>query len=303
MLSSIINGPNGHKRLTSLAFQSLSQQDQSYHQSQSQSKSESPSPLQYEAEMNKVLSFANLVKVHLSVVKFKNKLHDGKALSVDELTSAHVNFDTLKFSDYEEAVHYKVLGRDMHRLRVFATLDLAIQFCERLVIGSKLISFDDLFQATRCEDLATREVITGYLRLLSQDGNKPPIHSTVKRQTQIPTLPAIQQPHKTTQIFAQKGGSQSRLSLIPRQKQTLVPQDSDHQNYSLRARARPILRQTEESLASPHSPTKTDLTVSSRIKIGLQRLDSGYSYRQEEGAVSKSSGLKIISHDSRSVSD
>jgi hypothetical protein len=290
-------------------------------QSQSQSSLIQPQPQSQTTDDNKQqkqtansLSFADVVNVHSTIVKFKNKILQGKTLTIDELTTAHINYDTLKFADYEESVHYKVLARDMHRLRVFSTLESATHFCSRLVVGSKLISFNDLLQAIRSEDLVTRDVVIGYLRFLAHDGDHTRtsnLHST--KNSSIPTLPNISQATTATtrksadgiHLFAQKiVGSASHLSLIPRQKQTLVRQDSDLQNLSIRARPRPVIRKTEQTINALNSPhSRAEVSVTSRIKMGLQRADSGYSYRQQEGAVAKSSGLKVISHDSRSFSE
>jgi hypothetical protein len=248
------------------------------------------------------LSFPSVVKVHQMVMKFKNKIQlSGQQLSITELTDARTNFDFLKFADYEDAVHYKVLGRDMNRLRVFPTLDSAISFCEHLIPGSRLISFDDLIKASRCDDLATRDVTVAYLRRLATDGNCS-IDPSLK--SHLLTLPHINSPKdskKTNRLFTQKVfGNQARLSLNSHQKQTIVRQDSDHINLSIRARPKVTLRKTELSLTacSDDSPKsqKEEASISSRIRFGLQRSDSGFSYREAEGGVAKSSGIKIITH-------
>jgi hypothetical protein len=233
------------------------------------------------------LSFPNIVKVHQMVMKFKNKIQHSR-LSTTELAAARVNFEYLKFADYEDSVYYNVLGRDMHRLRVFATLDSAISFCEHLIPGSKLISFDDLLKAYRCEE--TRDVMAAYLRRLAADGDcsLEPISNS-----KILTLPSFHSSEatacqKTNRLFTQKlFGTQARLYLNSNQKQTIVRQDSDHLNLSIPARPR-IFTLTDNS-------QKREVSISSR-RYEIQRSGSGFSYREADGGRFKSSGIKIINH-------
>lgn len=250
-------------------------------------------------------SFPEIVNVHHMVMKFRSKLSNGR-LTPEELVKAHENYDLLKFSDYEDAVHYKVLAKDMHTLRVFPHLENAIQFCERLIPGSQLISFEDLFNATKCEDIAVRDVIMGYLRLLAKvsttDRNVQPLSSC---EISFPEINNSTENKKTTgplRLFAPKSnGPELRLSLVPRQKQAIVRQESDHMNTSIRARPKPRIRKTEAFVETPSH--RSEVSISSRIKFGLQRAESGYSYREDEGGRLKSSGIKIVSHDCRTVSN
>lgn len=241
---------------------------------------------------NEPLSLPNLVKVHQMVMKFKNKIQQsGHKLTTIEITNARIHFELMKFADYEDSVYYKVLGRDMYRLRVFPTMESSISFCENLIPGSRLISFDDLLNASRQEE--TKDVMIAYLRRLAANGDTSIVSLS---KSKIETLPNIQSPkisQKTNQLFTQKlFGTQARLKFNSRQKQTIVPQDSDHTNVSIRARPKVPLRRTEFTL--PNDSEKEDISISYRSS----RPDSGFSYREAGGGRLKSTEIRIITHES-----
>lgn len=280
--------------------------------------------IQQSTQKDKFVRFVNLHSMVKKVMIEKNGKHS--ELSPELLSKCQFNFDRLKFADYEDGVHYKVLGRNMFRLHVFSTLDSAIQFCETLIPGQKMITFEDLLKLSRSNNISTQDVIRFYLHELSNETDLLPKQqgssssssysssssSTTSLSSPSSTssssnsnsgyLPKFERiPSEGLHLFHRKIiGNESHLTLIPRQKQTIVKKHSG------------LVESTEHSLhknvpivqpLSKNATANSVQDVSIRIKRGLQRADSGYSYRQNEGGKVKNAGpVAVVSHNSKDVS-
>jgi hypothetical protein len=234
--------------------------------------------------------FARFVNIHSVVNKLTNvtKL---KELSSEEFNKSQIRFNLLKFEENEIGVHYKILYRNMFHLKVFKNLEAAQEFVDVVFPQMKFLTFHQLIEASKAtggHDRSVREILLIYLRQLAKDPDE------------LPKLSIRQKPTQGMKLFvtSRKGSKGSlRLSLIPRQRQAVVPENQDIdpkelENISLRKSA-------ASSAGASYSPAggsqrHREGSISIRVSRALQRGDSGYSYREEGGA--KCGSVTIITH-------
>jgi hypothetical protein len=180
----------------------------------------------------------NNYKRFLNLYSIASALSKTNKLSSEQINKSQNNFNLLKFEETDEAVHFKVLGRSFYHQKIFKSLEASIQFLETIFNSSKYISFQELFAASKSTDPAVQDTIIFYLKELAKDKENLFPAATGgggagggggggggKRGSSSSSTGTTEEENKQ-KLFAQTlvGEKSYRLTLIPRQRQNVIPE-------------------------------------------------------------------------------
>ena len=174
----------------------------------------------------------------------------------------------------------------MFHLKIFPNIETSQQFIDFLFPQMKYVTFSQVIHASKKTsgyDESIRKILLIYLRELG------------KEEEGLPKIAISQKPIQGTKLFATtRMGSKGSLclSLIPRQKQAVVP--VENQDIDSKELENLPLRKSVVAETTGHSQGHEECSISVHISRALQGGERGYSYREKGGA--KCGSVSVITH-------